>query len=722
MAVLVDGFCFARNFLLLHARTKQPSLLATVIKLCESRNQAPKSLTRQPGSPTPILRASRLRGFAVARFLRMEQLPIASFRGPEVNLPWTELPALSVDLRLEDAAQRLQSVQAERRKAEEAVERPNEAIGALLFGALNGADARRGGMSSARAAEAQRLLKLQKDRRFLELKEAYEKLDESLLSEKDTSFLGTRATKSTWYRVLRQNVRKLMDGVMLSRNPESAERQLDETYRWYQQSKGPHAAVESGGDFHDFCGKERLALPGSAFFSRDEDPSTAASVTEVSAALPVVAGRPAIQVHLASPRERLKDFSTRQIARPLTARKLKDLGDRTDHEMRPQTPSTTSGGFTARSLVSASTPGPTAVSRPASAMSTARSAISGRCATPRTARHRPQSASSVGLPGTLEEQDAYGESLDDYVMPYPATEAEQRMEKRWLLRRNRAITDKVLGEEQHAAVRDWAERRARVEEEISRNTEATRFQCALARRRYVEPPDADEDIEATVDGVQSARPATSSGRRMSEPPRIDVTQPRTSLQVTTRFADEKVQPRSLNSRIAHLRRIHAHLLDAEYNASDADEPEDEVNGVDCELSAYAKQDDGRCAPRMKDDSDVLAGVCDWWKALQADASPETSVTLDEIRFNQLQEVEEIKRVFARRSVPMNVGVLERALVMPAHKLNPGHLNGIYLVNTKPDLLSNPFMAKKKKPKKKKRGKSAGKGKGNAKSSAKGKKK
>ncbi|CAK9100826.1 Uncharacterized protein SCF082_LOCUS47167, partial [Durusdinium trenchii] len=54
-----------------------------------------------------------------------------------------------------------------------------------------------------------------------------------------------------------------------------------------------------------------------------------------------------------------------------------------------------------------------------------------------------------------------------------------------------------------------------------------------------------------------------------------------------------------------------------------------------------------------------------------------------MRFHQMQEVEEIKRVFSIRNVPLNVPVLERALVMPAHKMNPGHLNGIYLVNTHP---------------------------------------
>lgn len=139
------------------------------------------------------------------------------------------------------------------------------------------------------------------------------------------------------------------------------------------------------------------------------------------------------------------------------------------------------------------------------------------------------------------------------------------------------------------------------------------------------------------------------------------------------------------------------------------------------MSAYAP----KMATRVEDDSDVLAGVCDWWRHLHVpeDQNDGSSAALDEMRFNQLQEVEDIKRVFSARSVPLNVPILERALVMPAHKMNPGHLNGIYLVNTKPDLLSNPFIAKKKKKLKKKR--KGGAKKGNKKSrgtSAKGKKK
>ncbi len=48
-------------------------------------------------------------------------LPISRFRGPEVNLPWTERTELPVEEQLEDAVGRLQKAQEERLKLEEDV-------------------------------------------------------------------------------------------------------------------------------------------------------------------------------------------------------------------------------------------------------------------------------------------------------------------------------------------------------------------------------------------------------------------------------------------------------------------------------------------------------------------------------------------------------------------------------------------------------------------------
>merc|ERR1712146_596878 len=53
---------------------------------------------------------------------------------------------------------------------------------------------------------------------------------------------------------------------------------------------------------------------------------------------------------------------------------------------------------------------------------------------------------------------------------------------------------------------------------------------------------------------------------------------------------------------------------------------------------------------------------------------------------QLQEVDTIKRVFARRSCHVDVTLLDRALVMPEHRLKAD----LDLFNTMPTVLANPF--------------------------------
>eukprot|EP00435_Cladocopium_sp_Y103_P007899 s548_g2.t1 len=681
-------------------------------------------------------------------------LPICSFRGPEVNLPWTERTELPVEQQLEDAVQRLQVAQEERHKLE-------EEVGSGKYPLTLKCKERRPPAFASRAADAQKMLQIQKDPRFLELQAALQADPAASTGTQGGSgarsgshrsgaqtarpnFMGTLETKASWKQHFYAGLRMLIETVNMSLDPKMAEKQLEEAYRWYLSSKQPGGTCKAGDlgpDFHDFCADEVLrhpAPPGSAYYTpstehQEGQPAPSASLEKVEDVdgVKVLAGRTVVEARLASPKERLKEFSTKALVRPLTARKLKDLAGAEPEPNRPMTPSTTSGGegLTARSLVSARSTAVTGVSRPTSAMSMARSGMSrGATPTPRSVRGRPQSAASVdsvvgALPHTVEEQDAVNPN-EEYLAPYPGTEAEWSMERRWRLRRHQAISDKAMGQEKNAALHGWAERRARVEEEISRTAEATRFQCALAERRYVEPADALEDIEATAtceEEVAGRLSTVARNTQRPEPPRIDVSQPQVFAQVT-RFALEKVKPKPLNSRIAHLRRIHAHLI-----ADDSDQEEDAGAEGDAEnamLSAYAPNAMATC--RVEDDSDVLAGVCDWWRHLHMpeDQNDGSSAALDEMRFNQLQEVEDIKRVFSARSVPLNVPILERALVMPAHKMNPGHLNGIYLVNTKPDLLSNPFIAKKKKKIKKKRGKGGAK-KGNKKSrgtSAKGKKK
>eukprot|EP00913_Durusdinium_trenchii_P029258 g27426.t1 len=434
-----------------------------------------------------------------------------------VNVPWSERAELTLEQKLEDAAQRLQV-------AQEELQQQEQHVGSGRY-PLTLKTRKQEPDFASRAADAQRMLRIQRDPRFLELQEALNAQTAEVQKPEKKSFMGTRETKESWKQQLSDGLRKLIQTVNMSLDPSMAEKQLENVYRWYVASRpGFSGAPCQAGDapspgrpaemgFYNFCADEVLrhpAPPGSAYFTKEDhegDLMTSQSVERVEDFEGGGLGRPMAEARLASPKERLKDFSTRAIVRPLTARKLKDkgqrdlAGERPEEPNRPLTPSTTEGGFTARSLVSARSTAVAGVSRPTSAMSMAQSAVSrGATPTPRSVARRPQSAASVDsvppLPQTVEENT--NPAPEEYTLPYPGTEAEWNMERRWMLRRNRAITDKVMGQERNSALRAWAERRARVEEEISRTAEATRFQCALKDRRYIEPPDAEEDIEATV--------------------------------------------------------------------------------------------------------------------------------------------------------------------------------------------------------------------------------
>lgn len=721
----------------------------------------------------------------------IEALEINRHTGPDVNLPWTALPPLSVDDQLADTITRLRENQDTARKVDNAVRNRSPTGATMQTGQYRSSN-----KMGTDASNANEILALRHDARFIELEKALSQNPRHEASEPN-SVRGTLHMK--WDVELRQGVRKLLDSVKMASDPDSASQQLDSAYKWYQSSRKPgktrrHAYREAQ-DFSDYLSDENIGdrrLPGSGFYRPPEDndlPERSRSTMQAEdlqcTGSPMVAGRPFSQVALAPPHERLKEFQTRQLVKPLTAHRLKaaNLTGEYDRKERPLTPSTATGGFTSRSVASMrSSPG--MGSRPQSAMSTftVHSGLSGSSlgvsgssiavsgssirppGTPRVSsargpgHHRPGSAASVastgsapqvpGLPFPLPEDELLGEmeyysgeeGMDIYLSPYPATPAEHKMEQRWLVRRNRAIVNQFVGEEQRTAVKNWAERRARVEEQICRNTEAARFQSDLQRREYLVPEDAEEDIAPTVtdhkDGEGDAAVHAPAARATARPPppRIDATLPRGyTFQGATRFDDEPTMPKAkvkpLNSKIGHLRKLHANLIrdtEAREDTDDEGSADDELEASAFMLSAYATAPwDKSCAPRMEDDSDVLIGLCDWWRD-KHDLDPPTpgdsGVTLSELRYQQLKEVEEIKRAFARKNVPLNVAVLERAMVMPAHKLQPGAFHGTNFFNTTPNLMTNPYAVKyKKKGKKKKGGKKGAGGKSKSPGPKKGKK-
>lgn len=520
--------------------------------------------------------------------------------------------------------------------------------------------------------------------------------------------------------------------------------------------------VEAGGQKHQ---------KGSAFYvptdrygslgEQEEEADIERQVTCMSAADEGdMAGR-LTNAKLPPPRERLRAFETKQLVTPLSARKMKAAAAYTTDDCqspeptdRSHTPSTCTGGsysvrsFSARSTPlppsSRSSPTPLGGSRPSSARPSSAAGPSRRPQTPgrpqtpqglgdsiprppqaprpgtaprmgtrppsmpSSARGSRTDTRSSGVAASAEKEFHLREALEQETADRQMATAQQNMEERWLMRRHRDIANQMIDEDRHAAVAAWAERRARVEEEIAYNAEAMRFQSELWQRAVTMPADALEDIAPTepLDEEVGDEPGTgnanirSSLKRASmlrasprmAPSRYDVSQI-TGEDHQVLFATESAQSQrlvgassALTNRIASLRLIHKHLLKAS-DIADGDDTFGEEGSDGCpdsifqteiganhiSLSVYtADSTQTTACIRNTDDADIVAAVCDRWsgRELALGVATETGETLHELRFKQQKEAETVKRVLARRNCPFSAAVVENALVMPPHLIKP----------------------------------------------------
>lgn len=291
--------------------------------------------------------------------------------------------------------------------------------------------------------------------------------------------------------------------------------------------------------------------------------------------------------------------------------------------------------------------------------------------------------------------------------------AQQNMEERWILKRHRDIANQIIDEERHAAVAEWAERRARVEEEIAHNAEAMRFQSELWRRGSCMPADAEQDIAATAplneefeetgaDSAPSGQGSLTKRASMIVAPSPHKPPTRHDVSKVSEISDEQqvncapeesprlkgfLQEPSVADRIANLRRINRHLLQAseveerntdygEFDAAPESIFQTEVGAQHISLSAYTPDSTQAIVPfRNQDDSDVVAAVCETWPTANGKAEVGTAVNLHEMRFKQQQEAEAVKRLLARRNCPFSAAVVDSALVMPPHRIKPEACTG-----------------------------------------------
>lgn len=327
---------------------------------------------------------------------------------------------------------------------------------------------------------------------------------------------------------------------------------------------------------------------------------------------------------------------------------------------------------------------------------------------PSSARVSRTDTWSSGVAASAEKEFLLREALEQETAERQMATAQKNMEERWLMRRHRDIANQMIDEDRHAAVAAWAERRARVEEEIAYNAEAMRFQSELWQRAATIPADALEDIAPTepLNDELSDEPGTGKANIRSSakgasmlktssrgpPSRHDVSQI-TGQDHQVRFAAESGQSQRLDGgssapmdRIASLRLIHKRFL----KASDIDDGDDtfgeegsdgcpdsifqtEIGANHISLSIYTPDStQATLCIQNTDDADVVAAVCDQWsgRELALGVATETGENLHELRFKQQKEADAVKRVLARRNCPFSAAVVESALVMPPHLIKP----------------------------------------------------
>lgn len=736
----------------------------------------------------------------------LQQLEISRHEGPPVHLPWCYRQE-SIDEQLRDVALRLQRAKPSFQQEDPFAILPTPPSVPQTTRSKTKVQ-RMAEREAAKTAEPSKIKTIfipDADDRYKEMAAFLAMTPEELAArhpDPDHNRTGACSEKpvcASWVANFRVALDMQLTQLKMHFNPEMGEAQLAHAYAWYQANyavaqrpaRRPSSASSSSGlNFLIGDGLD-APRPGSAFyvpFDRDaqehleEDAVLDKRVSARDCGLP----SRCTDVQLPPAKERLRSFETRQIVSPLTARKLKAACDDSQSpEPRSFTPSTATGGHRSSSARSTptvlgpmsarSSPTPLGGSRPSSAtfkrpMSAigqrrcdagiVRPPLSARPGTAPRLNGRPPSLPMSARSPTecysrsgsfllreeslKNEAEMLQEALEREVLEREKRIAQQNMEDRWLMRKHRDIASQAIHEERHAAVAIWAERRARVEEEIAYNAESMRFQSELRKRGAVRPVDADEDIPATapVEGAAFASEALqNAARRQSlnsmgamagsscvhdeEPTRHDVSrvysdepqgqgQVRFALDVVEKPKSECHDPRL--DRVANLRRIHRHLLKASEAAEDLDiddgdrdaRPmsifETEVSDQHISLSAYttdARQD--ALVVRNKDDSDVVGALCDQWSE-RHNVDDEACVSFHELRFQQQVEAEAIKRILAKKNIAFNAAAVDSALVMPTHFISPESCIFNKEPNLRTDNLPN-WMQERSKPKKKVRAKS-----------------
>jgi len=306
------------------------------------------------------------------------ELPISGFVGPDVTLPFSHRVE-TLDGQLADVVEKLQD-------SKTVIRRREDAVGSIPAAPMV---IQQGLMKGQSPSCVQQMLEVYTSPMYKELVAYVEAVDAGASAD----------TAAKWGQGVHGEIRRLLTQLSMTTESKSAERQLREAYQWFQAHREvpkkrwegpmrpPSADVAAAPPpLPDFWTEETAAdaqMPGSAFYEAPPREDEAEADAEVAAAEdpgpPERSGRPPVPT-LPPAKERLRNFETRQIISPLALRKLKAAaapsGEKCESPEpgeRPMTPSTATGGHSARSggYSARSTPLPwtPGTSRPGSAMS-----------------------------------------------------------------------------------------------------------------------------------------------------------------------------------------------------------------------------------------------------------------------------------------------------------------------------------------------------------------
>jgi hypothetical protein len=366
--------------------------------------------------------------------------------------------------------------------------------------------------------------------------------------------------------------------------------------------------------------------------------------------------------------------------------------------------------------------------RPTSAEESARPESSGQHKLPAIVPAPPLVVPKVGEGFTQRERKKAAVTAKSNFLYYePQLPEEQKMERMWVLKKNKDIADKRVAEEFQEVTSQWGRAKERVNENITRRQEnlcygnnfavrdaarrAHRPQTSDCRKRPVdfkqvyEASSSEEEDVLSSPAPHAKQTQTQRQAQAQDQPRqpivADLTAERpTTTQPKTRkllYNAATAIHESDKMKVDYVRRMYGHLI-GESNLKM--EPADNIfvtgpKGTKT-LSLYNK--------------DVQRPYTVSGGQRSARELPITHQgSREQFRTQQLKEIQKLKEHLAKAEIPCSMVTLQRALLIP-EDYPTMRMTAQNFLQPGSRLIVNPFAKKKKKKKSKKGGKGKGKGK------------